>query len=313
MVAVRVVFMGSPACTLPVLRELQQLGFEVVGVYTAPDQPSGRGRKLEPTPVKRFAVEMGLRVYTPTTLNSDEAVAQLSELKPDVVVLAAYGKLLPGRFLKVPRWGCVNVHPSLLPRHRGATPGATAILEGDKVTGVTLFLMDIGLDTGPVLAQQKTPLGPSERTPELTARLFGLGAELLKEALPAYIAGSIIPTPQGEPGVTVSRRLTKEDGELVWAKSAVQLEREVRGYFPWPGSVTTWNGKRVQVLEAAAGQGSSQAAPGTVISLGAAGIGVVTGEGVLTLWQVRLQGKPAMGARDFLRGNHGFLGARLPS
>ena len=298
---------------LPVLREVQQLGWELAGVYTAPDQPAGRGRKLEPTPVKRFAVEVGLRVYTPDTLRSDGAVAQLSELKPDLVVLAAYGKLLPGPFLAVPRWGCVNVHPSLLPRHRGATPGASAILDGDEVTGVTLFLMDEGLDTGPVLAQRKTPLGPSERTPELTARLFALGAELLKEALPVYVAGGRTPAPQGEAGATASRRLTKEDGEMVWTKPATQLEREVRAYFPWPGSATTWNGKRVQVLEAAVEQEGDQAAPGTVVTLGAAGVGVVTGEGVLSLRQVRLEGKPAMGASDFLRGNHGFLGARLPS
>ena len=316
MASLRVVFMGSPAPVLPVLQVLSGLDGDVVGVYTTPDQATGRGRRLEPTPVKRHALAQGLRVYEPPTLRTGEALDQFKALAPDLVVLAAYGKILPVEFLEGPRWGCVNVHPSLLPRHRGATPVGAAILAGDTTTGTTLFLMDEGVDTGPVLAMREEPVYPGDRTPELTERLFSLGADLVRDTLPGYLARHLLPVPQEWQGVTVSRRLSKEDGELDWTKPAVDLEREVRAYFPWPGSATRWRGKQMQVLEASVEQKHQERQePGTMIELSARlpSIGVVTSDGVLVLGKVRLEGKRAMAGADLLRGSPGLVGERLPS
>ncbi len=285
-----------------------------MGVYTQPDRQAGRGRRVEPTAVKRYALDQGLPVYQPSSLREEGAWEQIQALTPDLVVLAAYGKILPSGVLELPRWGCVNLHPSLLPRHRGATPAAAAILAGDEMTGVTLFVMDEGMDTGPILAQREMPVRADDRTPELTERLFILGAELAREALPAYTAGQISPLPQAEEGVTVTRRLTKEDGELDWTKPAVALEREVRGYFPWPSSFTYWQGKQLQVLEAEVTRGIPQTPAGTVVqlSLGPASVGVGTADGVLVLKRVRLAGRASMAMGDFLRGYPSFLEAKLP-
>ena len=311
----RVLFMGSPPPAIPVLRAVKEIAGVVVGVYTQPDRQAGRGRRIEPTAVKRYALDQGLPVYQPPSLRDEGAREQVQALAPDLVVLAAYGKILPRRILELPRLGCVNLHPSLLPRHRGATPVAGAILAGDEVTGATLFVMDEGMDTGPILAQRDEQVRPDDRTPELTERLFALGAELAREALPAYAAGRITPLPQTEEGMTVTRRLTKEDGELDWTKPAVALEREVRAYFPWPSSFTYWQGKQLQVLEAGVTRGAPHAPAGTVVQLSddPAITGVVTGEGALALRTVRLAGRPAMATADFLRGYPSLLGAKLPS
>ena len=310
--------MGSPAAAIPVLRAVQELGCEVVGVYTAPDRPSGRGRKMEPTPVKQYSVAQQLPVYEPRSLRAEAEVERFRTLSPGLVVLAAYGKILPGPVLETPRWGCVNVHPSLLPRHRGASPVASAILEGDTATGVTLFCMDEGLDTGPVLASRETPLLPEDTTPILTERLFDVGAVLLREVLPRYLGGEMQAASQPAQGATFTRRLTKEDGELAWQKPAVRLEREVRAYLPWPGSTTWWRGKRLQVLEAAVEpwvEGKPKPPPGTVVKLSErrGRAGVVTGEGLLALGRVKLEGRPAMPASQFLQGYPDFVEARLPS
>ena len=312
----RVVFMGSPSPVVQIMRAVQELGFDLVAVYTTPDRPAGRGRRLEPTPVKRYAVAQGLPVYEPATLRSEAALAQFRSLSPDLVVLAAYGKLLPRPVLETPRWGCVNIHPSLLPRHRGASPVAFTILEGDAISGVTLMRMDEGLDTGPLIARRETPVLPTDTTPEMTERLFGLGVELLKDALPEYLAGTLVPRSQAAEGVTVTRRLAKEDGELDWGKTAVRLEREVRAYFPWPGSATLWRGKRLQVVGAGvAPDRPGQSHPGTVVRVSdhPREVGVVTAEGVLVLRGVKLEGRPATKAAEFLQGYPEFLDSRLPS
>jgi methionyl-tRNA formyltransferase len=312
---VRVVFMGSQAPAIPVLVAVRELGWDVVGVYTTPDQPAGRGRRWEPTPVKRYAQEQGLRLCEPSSLRGEAAAALLRGFAPDLVVLAAYGKLLPQAILEMPPWLCVNVHPSLLPRHRGASPVAATILAGDTSAGATLFVMNRGLDTGPILAQRHAPVYPDDRTPELTERLFVLGAELLRDVLPEYVQGRVSPVPQMEEEATVTQRLSKGDGELEWAKSAEELQREVRAYFPWPGSTTRWDGKRLQVLRADVELDASQADPGTVVQLSTKPtvVGVVTAHDTLVLKEVRLEGRPAMEMADFLRGHPEFVGVRLPS
>lgn len=307
--------MGTPSYALPVLQAVLEMGWPVVGVYTAPDRPVGRGRRWEAPPVKRHAQGEGLPVYQPASLRAEAAVTELQALDPDVLLVAAYGKLLPPAVLAAARRGCVNVHPSLLPRHRGASPVATAILEGDAVTGVTLIQMDAGMDTGPVLARQEEPVRPDDTTPVLTERLFTVAARLVKETLPSYVAGEVHPVAQPEDGATVTRLLTKEDSELDWSKPAALLERQVRAYLPWPGSATRWRGRRLEVLEAGVISGPRQEAPGTVVRLpaDADAVGVVTGDGVLALRRVKLEGRSAMGIAEFLRGQGGFLGAGLPT
>ncbi len=311
----RTVFMGSPADVIPVLEALLRLEWPVAAVYTPPDRRVGRGLRWAAPPVKEYAQRMGLPVCQPATLRTEEAVGELEAYAPDLVLVAAYGKLLPPPVLSVPRWGCLNVHPSLLPRHRGASPVAAAILEGDAVTGVSLMAVDEGLDTGPVLARREEPVRADDSTPSLLERLFRLGAKLVEETLPRYVAGELTASPQPEDGATVSWRVKKEDGELDWSRPALRLERQVRAYLPWPGSATRWEGSRLEVLEAQVVVGSRREAPGTVVGLpsATAPAGVVTNEGVLVLRRVKLEGRPALGMPEFLRGHSGFLDARLPS
>ena len=312
------VFMGSPAPVVPVLEAVRGLGWEVVAVYTTPDRPSGRGRRMEATPVKQYAESRQLPVRQPVDLRSAREQECFRALSPSLVVLAAYGKLLPPLVLEVPRWGCLNVHPSLLPRYRGATPVVSTILEGDAATGVTLFVMDEGLDTGPIVAARETEVLRKETAPELTRRLFQLGAELLRETLPRYVAGEVRPVPQPAHGVTHAGRLAKEAGEIAWQKPAARLEREVRAYLPWPGSATRWLGRRLQVLQASAAVWAGEGPlppPGTVVrqAAGSPGVGVATGDGLLLLERVRLEGRSEMTLQQFLQGQPGFLSAKLPS
>ena len=307
---VRVVFMGTPEVAVPVLEAVLGLGpgWPVVGVYTAPDRRAGRGREVRSAPVKAFASARGLGVLSPTRLTVAEEVARFEALSADLVVLAAYGLLLPKPFLEGPRFGAVNVHPSLLPRHRGATPVAAAILAGDGTTGASVIVMDEGLDTGPVLARSEVALDGTERTPALTERLFALGGGLLAGLLPRYVAGRLSPVPQVGEGATMVKRLRKADGDLDWSQPAARLERQVRAYDPWPGAATTWLGRRLDVLDAGVAAGGG--APGLVVELDG-GVGVGTGDGLLVLRSVRLAGRAPTTAEEFVRGHREFVGATL--
>lgn len=315
MAALTVVFMGTPSPVLPVLdavhRTAGRNGWAVAAVYTAPDRPSGRGRTLSPSPVGPRAAELGIPVRTPARLDGAEQAA-FRELGADLVVLAAYGLLLPAPFLDGPRHGAVNVHPSLLPKHRGAAPVAGAILAGDRETGTSLIVMDEGLDTGPLLAQERVPLDGTERTPQLTSRLFDLGAAMLERLLPEYIAGWAAASPQPEEGASLTRRMSKADGEIDWADAAVCIERKVRAYDPWPGAATSWEGRRVTVVDAALAEGVPGLAPGEVSVMGGE-VTVGAGEGALRLLRVKLEGRPEADAAAFVRGHAGFRTARLPS
>jgi methionyl-tRNA formyltransferase len=315
----RVVFMGTPAFALPVLSALLDAGHQVVGVYTQPDRPAGRGKKTIPTEVKAFALEGALPVFQPKSLRRDEAARrELASLSPELIVIAAYGLFLPAEVLALPRLGCLNVHPSLLPRYRGPSPVASAILNGDAVTGVTIMQPDEGMDSGPIVAQRETHIYSDETTENLTLRLFQMGAILLAEILPAWERGEITPRPQDSSQATTTKLLSREDGEIDWSRSAAYIARQVRAYYPWPGCFTHWRGALLKVLEARVGvQGTGYGGvprtlyPGEVVALPEGGVGVVTGDGILELRQVQLEGRRAVGVKEFISGHQDFIGARL--
>ena len=313
----KIVFMGSPAYAIPVLEALLAVSAEVAGVYSQPDRPAGRGRVPQEPALKAFARERGIEVFQPETLRKEPVQAGLASLEPDVIVVAAYGKILPPEVLAIPKHGCVNVHPSLLPRHRGPSPVATAILDGDEVTGATVMLLDEGMDTGPTLAVREVSIGAADTTGDLTPALFQLGGDLLVDVLPRWIEGAVAPRAQDSSRATSTKKIQKVDGEARWELSAGELHRMLRAYTPWPGLFTRWKGKLLQVLEAvpvelADARGAGE--PGEVLAMdGGAGVGIVTGSGVLRLERLQLEGRRPASAAEFVRGYANFQGARLPS
>jgi methionyl-tRNA formyltransferase len=313
---IRVVFMGTPAFAVPSLDALLRNGYDVVGVLTREDQPAGRGQKLEESPVKRLALEQGLTIQQPRTLRKSQPQAELASLSPDLIVVAAYGLILPQAVLDLPRFGCVNVHGSLLPRHRGAAPIAAAILAGDAEAVISIMQMDAGVDTGPVLSTAAIPIAPHDTTGTLTPKLADLGADLLIATLPGYISGDIRPQPQAEQGATNAPRIAKEDGRIDWREPAELIAARVRAYQPWPSAYTAFNGQLLKVLAAHAGSlmaGDAQPEPGTVIGGARNTAGVMTGDGVLWLDEVQLAGKRGVAISAFLAGARNFAGARLGS
>ena len=307
----RVIFMGTPVFAVPTLVSLLDAGCEIVGVYTQPDRRSGRGGRVTPPPVKQAATERGLPVFQPASLRRDaDARQQLASLNPDLILVVAYGLFLPADTLDVPPLGALNIHPSLLPKHRGPSPVATAILEGDTTTGVTLMQLDEGMDSGPIIAQRETTIGVNETAEDLTVRLFEMGARLLADTITQWRAGDIEPTPQSESDVTITRLLTREDGEIDWTRPADHIARQIRAYHPWPGTFTYWNGKQLKVQQAVPFDSDGDFATGTVLEFGQ-GIGIATGEGILLIQRVQPEGRQAMDIGDFTRGYRGFVGSRL--
>lgn len=311
---VRVIFMGTPEFAAPSLRALiagaaspdWPGGLEVVGVVTRPDKPVGRGRQLVYSPVKQLAIEAGLTVYQPGPLRQPEAQAALRELAPDLIVVAAFGQILPRPVLEMPVRGCLNVHASLLPRWRGAAPIAAAIRTGDAETGVTIMRMEEGLDTGAIISARATPIGADETTGALTERLASLGADLLMETLPGWLAGEIIPTPQDEAQATITHPLRKEDGRLDWRLPAQDLARLARSVTPWPGAFTTWEGRMFKILEAAPISREDALSPGTCYPLPSGdargALACACADGALALKVIQLEGKRPVSSADALRG-----------
>lgn len=309
---VRTVFMGTPEFAVTVLRYLVESPYQVVAVYTQPDKAAGRGRLLVAPPVKKLALEKQLPVVQPASLASSEVVKELAGFAPELIVVAAFGCILPPEVLSLPRFACLNVHPSLLPRHRGPSPVANAILCGDELTGVTIMLMDAGLDTGPILAQEKVGISFMDTTGSLSSKLADVGARLLLDTLPRWVQGEIKPQPQDETRATYSRLVTVKDAEIDWHLSAVELWRKVRAYNPWPSCHTWFEGRRLIIHRAIPVGGEGHGEIGTVVSLaGQPAVGVVTRQGVLGLCQVQLEGRRAMSAADFVRGKRDFVGSVL--
>lgn len=305
----RLVFAGSSEFAVPSLAALLDDGWDIVGVLTQPDRPAGRRRTPAPTAVATFAREHGLPLQTPATLRDPRAVAAIAALQAEVIVVVDYGMLLPPEVLSLPSAGCINGHASLLPRWRGAAPIQHAIMAGDPVTGVSIMLMDKGLDTGPVYKMQATGIAETETGGELRARLAGLCARLLRETLPAIVAGQLQPEPQDEAGATHAAKLDPSGASLDWQRGAAALARQVRAYAPKPGAWTAWRGERLKLHRAIAlpdGGGP----PGVVWRTGPAGIDVAAGEGTVRITELQPPGGRVMSARDFLN-SRALLGERL--
>jgi len=300
----RIVFMGSPEFAVPVLRRLAEGPYPVVGVVTQPDRPSGRGRSLSAPPVKALAQTLGLPLIQPERLKDPPAMVQLQAWAPDLVVVAAFGQILRRAVLELPRWGCLNVHASLLPRWRGAAPIQAAILHGDPQTGVTLMRMDPGVDTGPLLSQRLTPILPDETAGELAARLAELGAGLLLDTLPGYLAGEIQPQPQDHSQATYAPLLNRADGALDFHQPAEQLARRVRAFNPWPAAFIPWQGQPLKILRAHAASGDAPP-PGSRLNLGDLPA-LSASPGLLVLDEVQPAGKRPMPGQVFLRGRRGW-------
>jgi methionyl-tRNA formyltransferase len=306
----RVVFMGTPQFAVPSLEALAE-HHDVAGVVTQPDRRAGRGRKTVLTPVKEAALLREIPVFQPASLQTRDAFDHLAGWQPEAIAVFAYGQLLPEPILELPPHGCLNIHPSLLPRYRGPAPVAAAILAGDPVTGVTIMRMDKGLDTGPILAQEECPILPDETTASLTAKLAEQGANLLVETIARWLASEIQAQPQDEAQATYCDHLGKADGLLDWGQPAEYLDRQVRAYDPWPGTFTTWEGRRLKILKAKPqSDWQGQGTPGRVIEL-PSGLGVVSGSGLLELQEVQLAGKKPMAGALFARGQQGFVGSLL--
>ena len=296
----RIVFAGTPDFAVPCLRAAAQRG-EVVAAYTQPDRPAGRGRGLTPPPVKLEAVSRGIPVLQPETLKSPESQATLRALAPDLMVVVAYGLILPRAVLGIPKYGCWNVHASLLPRWRGAAPIQRAIEAGDAQTGVCLMQMEAGLDTGPVLLSQSTPIAEDDTGGRLHDRLAELGAQVLADGLGLLRAG-ICPVPQPQPaqGVTYAHKLQKEEARLDWSQPAIALVRKVRAFEPWPVAEAVVAGERLRIHGAVAVEQAHGAAPGTLLDASRAGLDIACGEGVLRLRVVQRDGGKAITAADWL-------------
>jgi len=313
----RVVFMGSPAFAVPALAALvdEMPGVTVVGVVSQPDRPAGRGRKLRPPPVKRFAEARGLRVLQPRKVRDGALQAWIAGLEADVAVVAAYGRILPQAVLDTPRLGCVNLHASLLPRWRGASPIQRAIAAGDAAAGVCLMQMDIGLDTGAVLARVETPIGLDDTAETLSERLSTAGAGLLVEQLPALLAGQLTPTPQPELGVTFAPLLTKAEGEVRWDLPANQVHAQIRAMTTWPGAWTTLAdspGEKWKVFPPdMRWQEEDAGAPGEVMRVKGEAVTIACGRGALVISELQRPGRRRMGAGSAFRGARLGVGTQL--
>ena len=309
---VRIVFMGTPQFAKTILESLLGSSYAVSAVFTQPDRPAGRGHKVVVPPVKKLALERSIPVIQPDALKSTEAMEKLAGVLPDLIIVAAFGLILPPEVLSLPKFACLNVHASLLPRHRGPSPVASAILRGDELTGVTIMLMDTGLDTGPILTQEKVGISFMDTAGSLGTKLADVGGKLLLDTLPKWLAGELKAQPQDESQATYSERISAKDAEIDWHLSAVELWRRVRAYNPWPSCFTYCQGKRLKIHRAIPLGDAKGAQPGEVIVLPEPpGMGAVTGEGVLGLCQVQLEGKRPMSADEFIRGKRDFIGCVL--
>lgn len=312
----KIVYMGTPDFAVNPLHALAEAGYEVAGVVTQPDKPKGRGKSMLPTPVKEEALKHGFPVYQPVKVRDPEFLQVLEKLEPDIIVVAAFGQIIPKSILELPKYGCINIHASLLPKYRGAAPIQQAVIDGEKESGVTIMRMGTGLDTGDMISRIVVPIAKDETGGTLFDKLAEAGAKLLVETLPHIFDGTAVYEKQPEESPTpYAGMITKQMGLINFGKSAAELERLVRGLNPWPSAFTFWNGKTLKVWESfvvkSEETGAEKSEPGTVVKTDKKGIYVACGEDVLVLSQVQLEGKKRMDADAFLRGCHIETGSRF--
>jgi len=306
----RIAYAGTPEFAVSALDALHAAGHEIVAVYTQPDRPAGRGQSVTASPVKLRALERGLPVEQPATMRSPGAAERLQALGPDLMVVAAYGLILPREILAVPRLGCWNIHASLLPRWRGAAPIQRAVLAGDTQTGITIMQMDAGLDTGPMLLAMATQIGERETAGELHDRLATLGAEALVAALGEWESGQLASRQQPAEGVTYAAKIRKDEALIDWTSPALAIDRQARAFNPWPVAETRWDGRQLRVWSAEPLGCDEDAEPGRVIEASDGRLVVATGDGALSLTRVQLSGRRSVTAAEFLNA-HSMAGARL--
>ena len=307
----RILFMGSPKFALPVLKNLIDSEHDLVAIYTQPDKPAGRGNKMSSPAIKLFAEDLGFKVHQPSSLKDPKMLQEASQLNPDLIVVAAYGKLIPKELLLIPRYGCWNLHPSLLPKYRGPSPVVSAILDGKVTTGVTLMQMDEGLDTGPIISQEKIRIDINESVEKCTEKLFAIGADMLIKNLPDLISGTVISKPQIKAFATTTKLVKKSDGLIEWHTSAEHIIRMERAYRPWPGIYTKWGNKIIKILEVESHRLSQVCeSPGKVERVND-NIIVQTGRGSLIVSKLQLEGKSQVSGIDFISGYPDFINSKL--
>jgi len=300
MTGMRIIFMGTPEFACPTLATLIERGEQVVAVVTQPDRPKGRGQQTLPPPVKLLAEQHGIPVFQPVKVRHPDAIEKIRSLEPDLIVVVAFGQILPKALLDIPKHGCINVHASLLPYYRGAAPLNWCIINGETQTGVTTMMMDVGLDTGDMLLKKATPIDPDEDTRSLHDRLSRIGAELLAETLEQLADGALVPEKQDDALTCYAPMLKKEDGQIDWHKDAASIKNLVRGMTPWPGAFSHIDGKLLKVYRVQTGSGTGT--PGAILAAGRDGIEVACGEGSIVIHELQLEGKKRLFAAEFLAG-----------
>ena len=301
----KIIFAGTPEFAIPALEALLNSTHKIVAVYTRPDRPAGRGRKLTASPVKEFALAHHIApVYQPESLKNETAQEEMRTLQADILVNVAYGMLLPKTILEIPKYGCINIHPSLLPRWRGAAPIQRAILAGDKITGVSIMQMDEGLDTGDIYKQKELPIEDNDTSETLMNKASIVGAKLLLDVIEKIASGSINHTPQTEAETTYAQKLEKEEGKIDWQKSAIEIERAIRAFQPWPIAYTEINNETIRVWQAAIVNNTNESkTPGTIINANKNGIDIATGNGTLRLLKIQLPGGKILTPQEFLNSH----------
>lgn len=307
----RIVFMGTPDFAVPILQMIAAEKYHLVGVITQPDRPKGRKRILSPPPVKEAAIRLGIPVFQPEHIREEEAVQQFVDLDPDLVVTAAYGQILPESILQKPKFGCINVHASLLPKYRGGAPIHWALINGEKETGITIMYMAKEMDAGDILAQRSIPIAKDDHVGSLHDRLSLLGAEMIKDILPAIFKGEVKAVPQDHQQATYAYNIRPEDEWIDWNRTADEIYNHVRGLYPWPVASTSWNRKRVKIWWAETSDGTSTAPPGTILKMEPEGIWVATKKGTIRIKELQLAGRKRMPVHEFLSGAQMKVGERL--
>lgn len=307
----KIIFFGTSEFSEVILNSLIKTGYDIAGVFTRPDQKIGRRQEWQKTPVKILAKKNNIPVFDPKKLD-ETAIKQIKDLSPDLIILVAYGKIIPQSVLDSPKFGAINVHPSLLPKLRGPSPIQNSLLAGEKETGTTIMLMDAGIDTGDILSQKRISVGQDETFPELSQKLAGKSAKLLLETIPLWIEGKIKPQKQNNEAATFCQLIKKEDGKINWHESAQSVYNEYKAFYSWPGIFTVWNGKRIKlnkIILAKDKSGKKQPA-GKVFKLND-GLAIQTRKGAIILEELQLEGKPNVKAADFINGYKNFIGSIL--